>query len=251
MIKEAIDRVVDLSEVKVIEDIPQGNAGEYHVMEGGSHKFVHAKPCNRDHEIHGIASLKAAVELYCLDSGVCWIDGNQVVVVIDDSDRFDQMFMPLEKNPIVEAIECINKSFRTPKQLTEFLRHDCATVHVSPGGFDDLISALKFHTETDEEHNHGRTKDSMGTSVRSEVTGASELPKQVEIEFDYYPAIEVDTTVVVRFSLITEPSRGVLQLRAYPGDLDSAQQQSVEAICTELREVVLKDLPVTVLCGTP
>lgn len=224
----------------------------------GEVRFLEKKVPDRQHKVLSLESFVAAFGQFQIpgESSV-WVAPMQIVGLLrhgPSSHRADQVLMQIEPNPVVAIIA--KAAWMTQKKFVELLRHDLAGCDIDP---PTLLSAMKFIKIDTRASTTGKIENSnaaMGNSIEAEVTGASELPELVTVEFHPYPGLaeEINVSVVVCCSLFVDASRegDNFKLAPQPGSLEEAQRKALKAISEALQlrlESVERETPV--LLGTP
>lgn len=204
----------------------------------------------RNHTVNTIESFAASVARYAKEATV-WCVLDRVTCVLADSDlshRCDRVTLP------VTASECFGvlarQDWTQQQQLIDTLRHSLAAAEIDPPNTLALLRNLKFSTQTEQVGKFTNASAAMGKSVASQVTGESDLPESVSVEFHPFPSLadEIDVAVVVWCTLFTDPASGKLKLAPRQGELEKARTQATRALAATVKGVI-GDTPLFI--GTP
>lgn len=204
----------------------------YNPASGVVEKFD-VSPSARDHSATTIASLAAAFARYTAttDPSV-WVSLTTVDVVLNDdpSDhRHHRIQLPVQPSPLFDAV-C--KLPREQKLLLNAIRHDLKPSEIAPETFELAIANLKWETVDTENGAFGTVKSTMGRQVNSEVKGEKDIPPEISVTFEAFPAIadECPATVTIECSVVIDPAERTILVRPYPGQVDKAKAFAVEAL---------------------
>lgn len=217
---------------------------------------LHAKA--RTHTVTTLESLAGAYSRYTANhTPSVWVTLTKVAVVIDDMDNPDfgpdqrrhSLTLPVTPSPLFETL---GKLPTGQKELLTAVRHDLKPSKISPETFEATISRLQWETKDTTTGEFGTVKSTMGREVNSEVKSQQDIPPEVAIEFEPFPALAnvLQVLVTVECSVIIEPSEKKITVRPYPGQIDLAKCKAVEALRAKIVELLEADA-VTVFSGTP
>ena len=205
----------------------------------------------RKHVVRTVESFAAAVARYS-ESPTVWCILDKVTCVLNDTNlahRCDVVSLP------ITASECFSvlsqQNWTTQEKLIDTLRHSLAAASIDPANTLPLLRNLKFATQTEQTGQYTNSTAKMGKSVASQVTGESDLPETVTVEFHPFPSLadEIDVSVVVFCTLFTNPSSGTLKLEPRQGELEKAKTTATRALRDTIAKAVSDKVPVFI--GTP
>ena len=204
----------------------------------------------RKHTVRTIESFCAAVTRYVKD-GTVWCVLNRVTCLLkdtDDSYRCDVVELPVTPSDCFAVLE--RQGWCTQKALIDTLRHSLAAAVVEPQNVLAILRNLKFATQSEQTGEYTSSTSKMGKSVAAQVTGESDLPETVAVEFHPFPSLadEIDVSVTVFCTLFTNPENGTLKLEPRQGEIEKAKTEATRALRTTIEKAV-EGLPVFI--GTP
>lgn len=204
----------------------------------------------RKHTTNTIESFGAAVVRYGKDATVWCVLDNAVCVLsdVDDGHRCDTVTLPVSVSDCFGVLE--RQQWTTQPALIDTLRHSLAAALIDPPNTLPLLRNLKFSTQSDQTGEFTNLTAKMGKSVAAQVTGESDLPETVAVEFHPFPSLadEIDVTVVVFCTLFADPAGGKLKLEPRQGELEKARTTATRA----LRDTVSAAVgTIPVFIGTP
>lgn len=205
----------------------------------------------RRHTVHTVESFSSAVQRYA-QAATAWCVLDKVTCVLNDADdkhRCDLVFLPITPSDCFKVLA--SQNWTDQETLIDTLRHSLAAALIDPENTLPLLRNLKFATQTEQTGAFTNSTAKMGKSVASQVTGESDLPDTVSVEFHPFPSLadEIDVSVVVFCTLFTNPATGKLKLEPRQGELEKARTTATRA----LRDTIAKSLgtSVPVFIGTP
>lgn len=266
MISEAIESIRVLSEKGVTKEAPTVLALD---PNDPSVKYLwnphtlkierqELKPAARKHTITTLESLASAFTRYTPEEKPSvWVTLEKVVVVIDDADHPDvgpvdrrhSLTLPVAPSPLFATLGNLPKE---QKPLLLAVRHDLKPSRVLPETFETTISKLKWETTDTTTGEFGTVKSTMGRETNSEVKSGADIPPEISVEFEPFPALAnvIQTSVTVECSVVVDPGGKTVTVRPYPGQIDLAKCKAVEALRAKIVELLKAD-EVTVSAGTP
>lgn len=205
----------------------------------------------RKHTVLTVESFAAAVGRYGKEA-TAWCVLNGVVCVLSDSDdahRCDTVRLPITPSDCFAVLE--RQGWVKQATLVDTLRHSLAAAAIDPENTLPLLRNLKFATQTEQTGEFTNSTAKMGKSVASQVTGESDLPDTVSVEFHPFPSLadEIDVAVVVFCTLFTNPADGLLKLEPRQGELEKARTNATRALRDTIAKAV--DGKADVFVGTP
>ena len=206
---------------------------------------------SRKHFVHTVESFSAAVQRYSEAPTVwCVLTGVKCVLRDDDKGhRCDTLSLPITASECFAVLQ--EQNWTTQEKLIDTLRHSLAAASIDPENTLPLLRNLKFSTQTEQTGQFTNSTAKMGKSVASQVTGESDLPETVSVEFHPFPSLadEIDVSVVVFCTLFTNPSNGTLKLEPRQGELEKAKTNATSALRDTIAKAVGDSIPVFI--GTP
>jgi hypothetical protein len=212
----------------------------------------------RKHTITTLASLAGAFHRYTTaDKSSVWVTLTKVIVVIDDGehpdlnpvDRRHSLTLPVTPSPLFDTLQ---KLPTAQKPLLNAVRHDLKPSKIQPENFEATISKLKWETTDTTVGEFGTVKSTMGRETNSEVKSGVDIPPEITVEFEPFPSLAdiLQTSVTVECSVVVDPGDKTVTVRPYPGQINLATCQAVEALRAKIVELLKAD-ETTVFAGTP
>lgn len=196
--------------------------------------------------VHSACSVTALAQYASKDS-IVWHNRNTVTLIVDDSDDFrsDRVNWMLTDSARFVAAALNGNKPRDHKSFVNFIVKNLREeFDRDVPGLLGVIRALKFSTsdEAEGEINHGR--ESMGRQIRSDVTGASELPETIKLNVNRWS--ELDIHVAIELMLVVDLDGRTLSLVPLA---DSVVKAELEAH-RQLGDLISQSLPCDVLHGS-
>lgn len=179
-----------------------------------------------------------------------WVQANNVHVVVDTiEDKGSIKFVP-GLNSLFVRFDRLQTEHFTHDELCRLLRHDLHAAERSEE-FDLAVSNLKFERNETEERNSSRTADSMGKSVRAEITGEKDIPKSVTFSFPAYPGLpDVETAIAIDCSVVLDAENKVIRIIPKPGQLDASRREAASDLRDEIETQFNGDVAGRTFIGT-
>lgn len=252
MLSEMIGKIKQLADEantpRVLPD-EQFGAKRYLMPDGTIHTFD-SEPLKRKHTVTSLDSLETAIATYRGKRAAVWVSFDQLKVILDD-DEFGENSVRLElkRAPLFNLLLGLQE-IGDPKVLVNFFRHDCYTADVHPEGVAAALSNLRFVTQDEDSRTLTTTADSMGKSIRAEVSGTANLPERVEISFQPWPRLDIaeELRVNVPCRLNVDAGERLLSLVPLPGAIETAKNEATAYLINYLHGE-LSDC--VILAGTP
>lgn len=239
--RDAIDKIEELvdkaRDVQTIEPLCDDNAFAY-IDRDGTLQLARMPTQPLRAIVDTFESFAAAFVRYeNTDQSSIWVSDSQVVAILDESSvsRSDRITLRLEPHKAFAVLQ--SDQWKEQSDLIDTLRHDLVDAQISPEGFLANIRKLKFATKSESTGEYTNQSAAMGRSVEAAITGESDLPETVIVEFHPYPAMasDIDMNCSVTCTLFTDPSRGLLRLTAQPGEMRDAINGAKAAVVERLR----------------
>lgn len=237
----------------VVVDMPDGaDPSKGYVFYPSTSKVepVELLPPARGHQLLTLMSLANAIARFASSAEASlWCSLERVVALCDDgaenvdlpSFRKDKLELPLFKSPLWALLANIGGKSLDQKSCYRIFKHDLSTAVVAPAGFIDVISSMKFDSGqqiTGEVSAVG--KNTFGKSVMAEARGSAELPEEVDIAFDPWPANSIwekSFQVAVKCSVFVDAVAATIAIVPQPGELELAKCKALDALCMRVAEV--------------
>jgi hypothetical protein len=254
MLKEAIDYIYGkseaLSQAKAAKEIPFLSDGRTKVFEmGGTLQERPIAPKLRGHAVESVFDLCVAANKWG-QLGTVWINEHGITLVIDDSDRRESVYLPLNKTQIFNKVEELHQKPKMEQAvLVRLLRREFRN---SPEATNVLaaVRKVKFRKNESGYSNIQHGEESMGREVEAEVSGATDIPDSLVLPLAVYgnPG-ERENIVSVGFDLEVDVHEQRFVLKPMPDEV----QFAIEASLASIKKVIAAAVPkeVTVLYGTP
>lgn len=202
-------------------------------------------PPSRGHQLLTLLSLANAVQRFSdMELVSLWCSLDRVVALCDDgptSFRRDTLQLPLVKSPLWALLGSIGQKPMDQKTCYRVFKHDLATAVVAPAGFIDVISSMKFDSGQQISGEVSAVgKNTFGKSVMAEARGSAELPDEVDIAFDPWPANSIwekPFQVAVKCSVFVDAVGATIAIVPQPGELELAKCKALDALCMRVAEV--------------
>jgi hypothetical protein len=212
-------------------------------------------PPPRKHCVTTIASFGAAFAAYAGGAKAVWVSLEKIVGVFNDGEkdpRNQTLEMAVVKSEIFWVLADIDDT-NDQRELLALLRHDLKPTKITPDGFELAVSNLTWEENRTTEGNFGVVKSSMGKQITGEVRGERDIPLEVSVEFDAFPALanEFEAIVKVDCSVTIDPLEQTITVKPYPGQLDQAKAKAVELLRAKIAEVVGDPDGAKTFAGTP
>jgi hypothetical protein len=266
MLKEAIQTLTEMAERGVTKEAPTvlpldpNDPSVAYLWNPHSLKIERQElqPASRKHTVTTLASLAGAFARYTTgEKPSVWVTLTKVVVVIDDGEHPDlslctrrhTLTLPVTPSPLFDTL---GKLPTGQKALLNAVRHDLKPSKISPENFEATISKLRWETTDATTGEFGTVKSTMGREINSEVKSQADIPPEITVEFEPFPSLAdmLQTTVTVECSVVVDPAEKTVSVRPYPGQINLATSQAVEALRAKIVEMLNADEK-TVFSGTP
>lgn len=217
-----------------------------HVMAiGGDLKTVEKEIPSRNHT----ADTAEALQLLEIDESVVWHSNNTVVMVIDDSYksyREDRVTWNLSPT---DAWGLLSRGIHneSQKSLVRLLENDLREIiaYQAPGLLE-AVRNIQFVKSSEATGHLQQGKESMGRAVKAEVTGATDIPKQVELRVRRWA--EIDHTATLLMQVYVDLDSETFTVQA-PGDVVVAAE--IEAQGSLSKHLSERLVTAKVVAGTP
>ncbi len=207
-----------------------------------------------------LASLTGAFQRYTADhTPSVWCSMNAVVIVFSDGEdqisgidgRLHKITLPVAPSPLFALLPKIPTG---QKELIGYLRHDLKPAGIEPPTFESTVSSLLWSKSSSTAQDIGTMKSTLGKSASSEVRpkDGSDLPPEIRITFEPFPALNRDLSaeVEVDLSITVDAESEKIYVRPYPGQIEQAQASAVEQLRKKIAELLAVESTV-VFAGMP
>lgn len=155
-----------------------------------------------------------------------FVSETEVTAVLDyvGGHASSRISLKLHPSPVFKWLDQSHSG--SPKDITGSIRYFLSSAGISPEDLAQRLSVLKFETQSEESHQIRPKDEGVSRSMRSKVTGESEIPTQAAVSFIVYPDINEDmelrnsdTEVTVELEIQVDPETSQILLRPFPGSL--------------------------------
>lgn len=251
MIAEALEALAKMATeaVKPQSVVLDKDPRRVFVNTGNKLEEVKLNPAPRAHGVESLQDLIAAANNWGT-AGVVWHNHSKVVLVVNDSERYDTVtFSLLESHAFKKLLELDRKQMRIgQRDFIQLLRHDLAGKVP-----DDLLPKVRKIEATSSgkgvsEIQHGRERGTR--EFQAEIVGATNIPEVVDASVTVYQNVPELPRFGVRLSLdITLPPQAVdFLMQPLPDELANIMRASQ----SELHELLTEGVGgIPVFFGTP
>jgi hypothetical protein len=268
VLQEALDFVFDKAETyaareekdvhpRLVSEVPSDGRTVTIEYEGKLTEH-RVPPPLRKHKVESVEDLVEAAKVWGTQSDgpehgagtVIWIDGNQVVLVPDDSDRRESITLPLTKSAVFLKLEALGKGNGVMDQATlvRLLRRELRKAN-EQSVILAAVRRIKWRSSDSGHASISHGNESLGRTIESEVSGASDIPETLTVPTNVFknPG-EEDVQFTVGLDLEIDTGNQRFLLSPMPDEIELAIAFALRSI----RDRITKELPdVAVFFGTP
>jgi hypothetical protein len=202
-------------------EIPGENRIKHFAL-NGELKEIDVPPPNRKHTFRRLADLIDMANLYGNNDGhpAVWHDQNQVVLLIDDTDRRDTAVFPLDATAKLRKMMHLEKEqpMMTQKQLVRLLRVDFELEAAKVA----IFRRIDWSSNTTGQGTVERGRESLGRTIEEQVKGAQEIPESIVIPIELYRNLGEDEVYNLRCLVDFDIQDSLIQIIPAPGEIDHA-----------------------------
>lgn len=260
MLKEAIDRLVALSEAAAtpkVVDLPKEPADAYGLARGGEFEVIFADPPLRQHQVYSLESVMDWGQWLVLPETdrepnrvVVWYNRNGVTALHDGDRRNYARYKLTASEPMLLLQAMQTGQHRTHKQ-TDFVRLlRIKLAGCVPPAFLEAVRNVVFRqaSETRSAVQHG--KASLGKAIEAELQGANLVPEEVTIDLPPFENLAVPREKV-QCAVDIDAHNEQFTLTPLPGEVEKAWRSAEESVRARLAELVPEDWGGALCYGEP
>ncbi|MCP3916163.1 MAG: hypothetical protein GY711_11455 [bacterium] len=237
---EGLARRANGAEAFKIQDLPE----KVMVRKGTEYSIEDVPPARRDHEVHGLSDIVAAVQDEAMAADPEVYHGRSVKLLLDRGDRRDVVTMPLEvTSRFKRLLALVDGESLSVRDAVKLLRFD---LHGT--GVDQVISAIRrvdFSRTGAGAQSAAHGSESLGRSIEAKVQDADKIPEEFRVQTSVYsnPGVKDLSRVDVRCGVYLDVERECIEIRVLADELENAVNAAQLAIGNALREL-LPEVPV-------
>ena len=251
MIKEALESLGKTFQAAAsarVLNIPGNDGRKCYVDQNGTLTVYDVPPPLRAHHVNSVDDLIAAARKW--NTGpVVWISGEAIVLVPDDADRRDRITLKLVKSAaFAKLCSLASEPELNQAELVRLLRVDLVGA-VNRVGLLAAVRQIRFRQSTAGESTIQHGNESLGRTIESQVSGASEIPETVLVSCSVFSnpgEREKRLTIACDLEIITAES--AFRFHPLPDELERVKDEAL----ADIRETIGEALGnVAVFFGSP
>jgi len=203
----------------------------------GDVKFIEDEPQAIRIEAH---SLDAFCELEAAHSdsgGQVFVCSEGIVAVLDAGSKHPRNFVWLKLHEHTAIKELYSGQSTVPKNVARWCDVALSDCNLSPPDFPDALREVKFSSSEDKAVKTQHGDEGLSIEVKKKVSGATSIPKRLEVAFQLYPHLGVHFkhAANIKCDVYIDVDAGRVNVCPLPGEISSARGQAVELLVQEIR----------------
>lgn len=248
MLKEFVEAIAGLAVRGSTPTIMRDSADPRlaYLLHDGQLKEMTVQPPLHASVVDTFESLYESVSHFGGSAASVWHDREQVVALLDDTDRLETVELSLCRSQQFQAICLLPKTF-DQRSLILFLKRNLA------GAIDDGLIAIFRQIDFSKREDGGATvkhgEESLGRSVHAAIANALSIPEYMTATVRCYSNPGLQFPVTIRISVDIDLQRGTFELTPLPDEIVNAIRATQEHLGELLRAGIPENA--TVFAGTP
>ncbi len=200
-------------------------------------KEYSVEPAPRKHAVCSLAHLVALAAGHEFAS--IWHTDGAVNLCFDRTLRREFASMVLKHDPRYLLVKGLGERWYSPKEFVNLLRVSLRGAFEGPELIAVLSKPVGFKTTEETTSTAGRTKESVGKSIESEIKTEMAIPPEITLQIEMYTNFSTGGGFPVACALDVDLSEQKFQLCPFPGELEHL----VEATHAALQAMITAGLP--------